>query len=77
MQSLHKSLEGELTVFVDSAELRTGFQWQQAIYESLENSTLIFALLSEDYFNSAICREEFHLALAAVTNAGYLTDQNY
>ena len=64
MTDLRDGLASSMSVFLDSEELRTGFQWQQTIYESLERSTLVFALLSDDYFNSAVCREEFNLAIA-------------
>ena len=69
MTLLRNNLSSSLVVFMDSAELRTGNQWQQAIYESLERSTLVFALLSDDYFNSAVCREEFNLAIASVLSS--------
>ena len=73
MSSLYKRLDGGLSVFVDTDQLKTGSQWQQSIYESVEKSAVIVAFLSDDYFNSAVCLEELHLALASVASKSKFT----
>jgi len=38
--------------------------WQQTLYDSVDASRCVVALLSTDYLASAMCTEEFHLSLA-------------
>ena len=38
--------------------------WQSSLYESLDGSECIVALLSPAYFSSVICQEEYNIALA-------------
>ena len=42
----------------------TGSMWQSSLYESLDRSECIVALLSPAYFSSVICQEEYNIALA-------------
>jgi hypothetical protein len=53
-------------IFVDQMSLNPGRSWQQEIYESLEASAKIVALLSPGYLESKICKEEFNIALCRV-----------
>jgi len=42
----------------------TGGSWQQKLYHAVESSHMTLALLSQSYFNSKMCNEEFRLSLA-------------
>jgi len=44
--------------------LFTGSMWQSSLYESLDGSECIVALVSPAYFSSVICQEEYNIALA-------------
>ena len=41
-----------------------GALWQQTLYHAVDASRCVVALLSDDYLQSAMCTEEFNLALA-------------
>lgn len=51
-----------LRIFVDRHEIEIGASWQQRIYESLEHSRKVVALLSPDYLASTMCKEEWSIA---------------
>ncbi|KAF6028331.1 hypothetical protein EB796_013356 [Bugula neritina] len=53
-----------IRLFVDRQELQTGGSWQQKLYHAVESSHMTLALLSQSYFNSKMCNEEFRLSLA-------------
>ena len=50
-------------IFVDELELNPGKSWQQAIYDILDASARIVTLISPDYLQSKVCKEEFNIAL--------------
>ena len=50
-------------IFVDELELNPGEFWQQAIYDILDVSARIITLISPDYLQSKVCKEEFNIAL--------------
>lgn len=50
-------------IFVDELELNPGESWQQAIYDILDASARIITLISPDYLQSKVCKEEFNIAL--------------
>ena len=41
-----------------------GGSWQQKLYDSLECSAMVIALLSDAYMKSKMCNEEFRLSVA-------------
>ena len=57
-----KSRRPGLRVFVDRLELRPGAAWQQHIFESLEDSRKVICVLTPEYLQSKVCKEEFHMA---------------
>jgi len=59
--ALHEAHPG-LRVFVDRHEIDIGASWQLRIFESLERSQKVVALLSPDYAASRACKEEFNIA---------------
>jgi len=54
---------GAARIFVDELELNPGESWQQAIYDILDASARIITLISPDYLQSKVCKEEFNIAL--------------
>jgi hypothetical protein len=54
---------GGARIFVDELALNLGESWQQAIYEMLDASARIITLISPDYLQSKVCKEEFNIAL--------------
>jgi TIR domain-containing protein len=50
-------------VFVDELTLNPGDSWQQAIYDTLDTSARIITLISPEYLQSKVCKEEFNIAL--------------
>lgn len=38
--------------------------WQSSLYDSLDRSECIVALVSLAYFSSVVCQEEYNIALA-------------
>jgi len=51
-----------IRVFVDRHEIEIGVSWQLKIFESLERSRKVVALLSPEYLASKACKEEFGIA---------------
>ena len=51
-----------IRIFLDREHLQTGMAWQEEIYESLEKSRYVAALLSPAYLDSTMCKEEFGIA---------------
>ena len=51
-----------LKVFIDKNELKTGYAWQQELFEALDDCKYIITLLSPDYLKSKVCLEEYHIA---------------
>jgi hypothetical protein len=66
VDSLMYALEARkpgVRLFVDRLELKLGAAWQQHIFESLDDSRRVIAVLSPDYLASKVCQEEFNMAL--------------
>ena len=57
-----KKLKPNSKVFIDKNILHTGHAWQMAIFEALDNCAKIITLLSNDYINSKVCKEEYNIA---------------
>ena len=57
-----RQLRPGIRVFVDRHELQVGMAWHQEIFESLERSRYVVALLSPDYLAAKPCKEEFGIA---------------
>ena len=57
-----RDLRPGVRVFVDRHELDAGMAWQEAIFEGLERSRRVVALLSPAYLASKACKEEFGIA---------------
>lgn len=51
-----------IRVFVDTVSLQVGRQWQKALYDSLDKSHVILALLSPAFFTSKFCQDELAIA---------------
>ena len=51
-----------IRVFVDRHDIEIGVAWQLKIFESLERSRRVVALLSPEYLASKACKEEFGIA---------------
>ncbi|KAK6181428.1 hypothetical protein SNE40_009276 [Patella caerulea] len=62
--NLLQSKSPELSIFFDKSELTTGSVWQKSLYEAIDNSNIIIAMISEAYIKSTVCREEYNIALA-------------
>ena len=60
-QSLREARPG-IRIFVDRHEIDVGASWQLKIFESLERSRKVVALLSPAYLASTVCKEEFGIA---------------
>ena len=56
--------DGDVRVFFDYAELKTGVDWQRTLYDSIDATRCFVALVTQDYQASDVCNEEFNLALA-------------
>ncbi|XP_071792783.1 uncharacterized protein [Asterias amurensis] len=59
-----KALNPDLRLFFDIQELKTGSAWQRTLYHSIDGSRVMLALISNKYLSSAVCQEEYNLALA-------------
>jgi hypothetical protein len=59
--ALHAARPG-IKIFVDRREIDVGVSWQIKIFESLERSRKVVALLSPAYVASKACKEEFGIA---------------
>ncbi|XP_050404793.1 uncharacterized protein LOC126820737 [Patella vulgata] len=62
--NLLQSKSPELSIFFDKSELTTGSVWQKSLYEAIDNSDIVIAMISEAYIKSTVCREEYNIALA-------------
>jgi hypothetical protein len=60
-QALRQSRPG-LRIFVDRKEIDIGSAWQPEIFENLDKCRRVVAMLSPDYLNSKVCKEEFNIA---------------
>lgn len=58
-----REANSDIRIFVDQLTLNSGQSWQQEIYESLDVSSKVVALLSPTYLESKVCKEEFNIAL--------------
>ncbi|XP_028416557.1 uncharacterized protein LOC114540636 [Dendronephthya gigantea] len=54
----------DINIFIDTTELKAGSAWQQALYEAIERSKVMIALISGHYLSSKVCIEELSLAIA-------------
>jgi hypothetical protein len=57
-----REIQPDVRAFVDRDLLEIGMAWQEEIFESLERSRLVVALLSPDYLLSKPCKQEFGIA---------------
>ncbi|XP_022091442.1 uncharacterized protein LOC110979711 [Acanthaster planci] len=53
-----------LRIFFDIQELKAGTTWQKMLYHAIDGCRSFMALVSNSYMKSAMCIEEFNLALA-------------
>jgi hypothetical protein len=60
-QALRESQPG-IRIFVDRKEIDVGSAWQPEIFESLDRCRKVVAMLSPDYVDSKVCKEEFNIA---------------
>lgn len=51
-----------IRLFVDQQELQPGMAWQQALYQSIDDSRKVLALYSPEYLASKACQEEYNIA---------------
>lgn len=65
-----KEIEPEARIFVDRIELTPGSVWHSKIYEAIESSRKIIALLSPDYMVSKACQDEMNIALFRMLGEG-------
>lgn len=70
-QALRQSRLG-VKIFIDRREIDIGQAWQPEIFESLDRCRKVVAMLSPDYLDSKVCKEEFNIAWMR----GRETDQN-
>jgi TIR domain len=54
----------ETRLFVDRMELDVGSSWQQELFDALDASRRVMAVLTPAYIRSKICKEEFNIAWA-------------
>ncbi|XP_022091444.1 LOW QUALITY PROTEIN: uncharacterized protein LOC110979713, partial [Acanthaster planci] len=59
-----KKLNPQLRIFFDLQELKVGIAWQRTLYHAIDGCRSFMALVSNSYMKSAMCIEEFNLALA-------------
>ena len=59
-----------LRVFFDRDEIRSMDDWQLRIFDGLHSSRLMLAVLSENYFDSDYCREEWEIYVQHETARG-------
>lgn len=53
-----------LILFYFLGQSIVGKAWQRLLYHSIDGSTIFIAMVSERYLKSAVCNEEYSLALA-------------
>jgi hypothetical protein len=58
-----KSILPDIRVFIDRSEIEAGQSWQDRIFSALENSKRIITFYSPDYLSSAICKQEYNVAM--------------
>ncbi|KAJ8037708.1 hypothetical protein HOLleu_18599 [Holothuria leucospilota] len=58
-----RDMNSHLKIFFDVQELKTGKSWQRALYHSIDGSRCLVALMTNSYIKSAVCQEEFNLAM--------------
>ncbi|XP_071813337.1 uncharacterized protein [Apostichopus japonicus] len=63
MVKILQDLNPNLKIFFDVQELKTGKSWQRALYHSIDGSRCLVALMTNNYIKSAVCQEEFNLAM--------------
>ncbi|XP_071793896.1 uncharacterized protein [Asterias amurensis] len=59
-----QKLNPKLRIFFDVQELKAGTAWQRMLYHAIDGCRSFVALVSNSYMKSAMCIEEFNLALA-------------
>ncbi|XP_071814496.1 uncharacterized protein [Apostichopus japonicus] len=59
-----------LRLFFDIQEIKQGKAWQRLLYHSIDGTTVFVAMVSERYLQSAVCNEEYRLALAKLWSEG-------
>ncbi|XP_038064143.1 uncharacterized protein LOC119734686 [Patiria miniata] len=59
-----QKLNPKLKIFFDRQELKVGIAWQRTLYHAIDGCRSFMALVSNTYTKSAMCIEEFNLALA-------------
>ena len=62
----------KIKIFLDRNNIKIGMAWQLEIFESLDRCRKVVAMLSPDYLNSKVCKEEFNIAWVK----GRETDKN-
>jgi len=62
----------DIRIFVDRTEIAIGSAWQPEIFENLDRTRKVVAMLSPDYLKSKVCKEEFNIAWIRARN----TDSN-
>lgn len=66
---LHDLVSGDVQLWRDTAELRSGDKWRPEIADAVLNSGVFVALASRTYFDSPECVKEFDLFLGRLKNA--------
>ncbi|CAH1799149.1 unnamed protein product [Owenia fusiformis] len=72
--NLIETVAPDAKIFFDRNELKTGGAWQQTLYEGIDNTSVVITLLSPDYIKSAVCQEEYNLALTKYLSEDYETE---
>jgi hypothetical protein len=57
-----RALNPNLRLFIDRNVINVGSAWQSSLFENLDRCNLIVALLSPEYLQSKVCKEEFNIA---------------
>jgi hypothetical protein len=59
-----KRLVGDVAIWRDKGQLRTGDQWRDELGEAIESAAIYLAVISRTYLESRECRNELDLMLA-------------
>ncbi|EDV23968.1 uncharacterized protein TRIADDRAFT_57729 [Trichoplax adhaerens] len=59
-----KIFDEDANIFFDVQQLKTGTAWQKELYEAIDGSQSLVAIVTPAYVRSKVCYEEFSLALA-------------
>lgn len=51
-----------IRIFLDRKDIDIGSPWQPEIFENLDKCRKVVAMLSPEYLNSKVCKEEFNIA---------------